>query len=76
MIFVDTSFWVAIRNRRDPNHEQAARLLRQHADSALFTSNQVRGETWTFCDAARDTAAPSIFSRIDCRAPRPPPIVP
>lgn len=48
MIFVDTSFWVAVRNRRDPNHEQAVQLLREYADSALFTSNHVQGETWTF----------------------------
>ena len=25
MIFVDTSFWVAMRNRRDSHHEQAQR---------------------------------------------------
>jgi predicted nucleic acid-binding protein len=48
MIFVDTSFWVAVRNRRDPNHEQAVSLLKQSASAALCTSNQVRGETWTF----------------------------
>ena len=48
MIFVDTSFWVAIRNRRDSHHEQAQRLLRLHADAALLTSNQIRGDTWTF----------------------------
>ena len=48
MIFVDTSFWVAIRNRRDANHGQATLLLRDHAGGALFTSSQVRGETWTF----------------------------
>ncbi|HXV63848.1 MAG TPA: PIN domain-containing protein [Vicinamibacteria bacterium] len=48
MIFVDTSFWVALRNRRDKDHEQAKRLLRVHADAALVTSNQIRGETWTY----------------------------
>ena len=47
MIFVDTSFWVAVRNRRDANHDQAQRLLRRHADAALITSSQVREETWT-----------------------------
>ena len=48
MIFVDTSFWVALRNRRDPHHTQAVGLLKKHADSKLVTSNHVRGETWTF----------------------------
>ncbi len=48
MIFVDTSFWVAYRNRRDPHHVHAVALLRKHAHSALITTNHVRGETWTF----------------------------
>jgi uncharacterized protein len=48
MIFVDTSFWVALRNRRDANHEDAKALLRRHADSTLVTTNHVRGETWTY----------------------------
>lgn len=48
MIFVDTSFWVALRNRRDGRHAEAVELLRLHADRHLLTSNHVRGETWTF----------------------------
>jgi predicted nucleic acid-binding protein len=48
MIFVDTSFWVALRNRRDGRHDEAVGLLRRHADSGLVTSNHVRGETWTY----------------------------
>ncbi len=48
MIFVDTSFWVALRNRRNSHHGVAVDLLRKHADGALLTSNQVRGETWTY----------------------------
>jgi predicted nucleic acid-binding protein len=48
VIFVDTSFWVAYRNRRDPHHEDAVSLLASHADDGLMTSNQVRGETWTY----------------------------
>lgn len=48
MIYVDTSFWVALRNRRDPHHEQARLLYRRHADAGLVTSNHVRGETWTY----------------------------
>ncbi len=48
MIFVDTSFWVALRNRRDNSHELARSLLAKHAAEPLLTSNHVRGETWTF----------------------------
>jgi predicted nucleic acid-binding protein len=48
MIFVDTSYWVALRNRRDSNHELAKALLIRLANAALVTSNQVRGETWTY----------------------------
>ena len=48
MIFVDTSFWVALRNRADGRHEEAKRLLALHGEAGLVTSNQVRGETWSF----------------------------
>jgi uncharacterized protein len=48
MIFVDTSFWVALRNRRDAHHEEAVDLLTARADDALATTNHVRGETWTY----------------------------
>jgi predicted nucleic acid-binding protein len=48
VIFVDTSFWVALRNRRDVSHNQARTLLASHAAEPLLTSNHVRGETWTF----------------------------
>jgi predicted nucleic acid-binding protein len=48
VIFVDTSFWVAVRNRRDTHHVEAETLLRGLADQQLVTSNHVRGETWTY----------------------------
>jgi uncharacterized protein len=48
VIFADTSFWVALRNRRDPRHTEASALLRSHADRGIVTSNHVRGETWTY----------------------------
>ncbi len=44
MIFLDTSFWVALGYRRDSHYGVAVDLLRKHADGALLTSNQVRGE--------------------------------
>jgi predicted nucleic acid-binding protein len=48
VIFVDTSFFVALRNVRDPWHEQAVSLFKGVEASDLVTSNHVRGETWTF----------------------------
>lgn len=48
MIFVDTSFWVALRNRRDGRHAEALQLFRRHESEPLLTTNHVRGETWTF----------------------------
>jgi uncharacterized protein len=48
LIFVDSSFWVALRFERDARHGEARDLLARHGDSSLVTSNRVRGETWTF----------------------------
>jgi len=48
VIFVDTSFWVALRNRRDARQADAAELLERHQAGPLVTTNHVRGETWTF----------------------------
>lgn len=48
MIFIDTSFWVALSNRRDGHHVEAMALLDRWADTGLVTSNHVRGETWTY----------------------------
>ena len=46
MRFVDTSYWVALRLRRDANHGEAIRLW--SPGQALLTTNHVVGETWTF----------------------------
>lgn len=48
MIFVDTSFWVALRNRNDANHEPAVALAERTAGASLLTTNHVRAETWTY----------------------------
>ncbi|MGH2922146.1 MAG: type II toxin-antitoxin system VapC family toxin [Gaiellaceae bacterium] len=48
MIFVDTSFWVAARHRRDRHHQDALALRETLAEDRLVTSNHVVGETWTF----------------------------
>ncbi|MHB1244344.1 MAG: type II toxin-antitoxin system VapC family toxin [Gaiellaceae bacterium] len=47
MIFVDTSFWLALSLRRDRRVDQARELFAAHASERLITSNHVRGETWT-----------------------------
>ncbi|MBA3364813.1 MAG: type II toxin-antitoxin system VapC family toxin [Actinobacteria bacterium] len=48
MIFVDTSFWIALHVPRDQRHTDAAAALEKFHDRQLLTSSQVRGETWTF----------------------------
>jgi predicted nucleic acid-binding protein len=48
LIFVDTSFWVGLTNRRDDHHDLASALLSAHREDRLLTTNEVRGEMWTF----------------------------
>jgi predicted nucleic acid-binding protein len=70
VIFVDTSFWLAIRLAGDAHHGLAARLLEQRADEHLVTSNHVRGETWTFLRRrAGHQAAVDFLERVE-RSPR------
>ena len=57
MRFVDTSYWVALRLRRDANHETA--LRRWSPGKPLLTSTLVVGETWTFL-RRRDGHAPAV----------------
>lgn len=47
MRFVDTSFWIALRFRRDQRHPDA-RDLWEKGTGPLLTSDLVLGETWTF----------------------------
>lgn len=47
MRFVDTSYWVALRFRRDVRHP-SARELWEKGVGALLTTNLILGETWTF----------------------------
>lgn len=47
VVFVDTSFWYALRVARDARHPQARRLLAAVADRTLVTTNLVVGELWT-----------------------------
>jgi predicted nucleic acid-binding protein len=48
VIFVDTSFWVALQMSGGPHHRNAVALLQAHAAEPMVTTNHVRGETWTF----------------------------
>ena len=48
MIFVDTSYWVALTVKRDRRHQEASSLFETEAGSRLATSNLVAGELWTF----------------------------
>ncbi|MBI4730428.1 MAG: PIN domain-containing protein [Acidobacteria bacterium] len=47
MRFVDTSFWIALRFRRDERHPDA-RSLWEAGTGSLLTSDLILGETWTF----------------------------
>jgi uncharacterized protein len=48
VIFVDTSFWIALAVEADRHHAEASRLFADHAGVVLATSSGVQGETWTF----------------------------
>ena len=61
MRFVDTSYWVALRLRRDANHGPAVRLWAP--GQALLTTNLIVGETWTFL--RRRDGHPSAVAFLD-----------
>lgn len=48
MIFADSSFWIAMYNRRDEQHRRAVSLAYRHAAGPFVLTNHVRGETWTY----------------------------
>lgn len=48
MIFVDSSFWIALSSGSDAWRDEAAALLAKPTSHTLVTSNHVRGESWTF----------------------------
>lgn len=47
MVFVDTSFWYALRVVRDAQHRDARALLDTVANRTLVTTNLILGELWT-----------------------------
>jgi predicted nucleic acid-binding protein len=59
--FVDTSYWVALRLRRDANHGVAVRLWTP--GQPILTTNHVVGETWTFL--RRRDGHPSAVAFLD-----------
>ena len=61
MTFVDTSYWVALRLRRDANHDVAVRLWAP--GQPILTTSQVVGETWTFL--RRRDGHPSAVAFLD-----------
>jgi uncharacterized protein len=63
VIFVDTSFWIAAKLARDAHHSEALALRTLIAGERLVTSNQVRGETWTFL--RRKAGQPSAVEFLD-----------
>jgi uncharacterized protein len=70
VIFVDTSFWVALRNRRDARNQTAAGLLTRNSGTHLVTTNHVRGETWTFLRRRGGHRAAVGFLDVLERSPR------
>jgi predicted nucleic acid-binding protein len=70
VIFVDTSFWVALRNRRDAHHGDAAALLAERGQEVLLTTNHVVGETWTYLRRRAGHAGGLGFLDVIGRSPR------
>lgn len=70
MIFVDSSFWIALRNDVDAHHGQAKALLGSTEGSQLVTSNHVRGETWTFLRNRAGQAKAVAFLEAVAGSPR------
>jgi predicted nucleic acid-binding protein len=69
VIFVDTSFWAALRNPKDAHRGQAVALWRCHAQQPLLTSNHVIGETWTLLRRRADhRRAVEFLTAVDASA--------
>ena len=69
MRFVDTSYWIALRHRRDDHHLEAARLWTDQRPP-LMTTNHVLSETWTFLRRRAGHAAAVDFIDRATRSPR------
>jgi predicted nucleic acid-binding protein len=70
VLFVDTSFWVALSRRGDRWHNAAAELIARHGDRPMVTSNMVRGETWTVLRSRNSHGVASKFFDLLAQSPR------
>jgi predicted nucleic acid-binding protein len=70
VIFVDTSYWIALRNRSDTHHAQAGSLLQARDREHLVTTNHVRGETWTYLRRRAGHRSATAFLDAADRSPR------
>ena len=69
MRFVDSSFWIAMRFRRDQHYDEARRLWEGYSGQ-LLTTNHVVGETWTFLRRRMGHAAAQSFVDRSSRSSR------
>ena len=69
MIFVDTSFFIALQVARDAHHSEAVSLWRGETDR-LVTTNHVVGETWTGLRRRAGHPAAAAFYRAVTGEPR------
>jgi len=69
LIFVDTSFWIALATQRDDRHGAAIELIQRYGRQ-LVTSNHVRGEAWTFMNRRHGHRAAVGFLDLLERSPR------
>lgn len=53
MIFVDTSFWAALRNPQDRHRAAATALMTDGPPAPLLTTDLIRGECWTLVGRRR-----------------------
>lgn len=69
MVFVDTSFFIAVQVVRDARHAQALALWRD-GSGRLVTTNHVIGETWTVLRRRAGQPAAAAFYRAVTAEPR------
>ncbi len=69
MVFVDTSFFIALQALRDTRHGDARSLWRDCSER-LVTTNHVVGETWTGLRRRAGHHAASTFYRAAIAEPR------
>jgi uncharacterized protein len=53
LIFIDTSFFIALLDDREARHEIARRHFDELGGERILTTNLVRGETWTWLRCKR-----------------------